>query len=136
MRGIWQEVHRGELTKLGLDTGAGLASHLRLKAYLRGTGLASHLRLKIFCHNENSIRYEYYLVSSICWRTCSLKIVVTGGAGFIGSHLRARFLEDVHILLFVDILFIVSEQNIDSLNNNLSFTFFQHDVTHTSLFEA
>src|SRR5260221_4083135 len=133
MRGIWQEEHFGKLTGLGLDPGAGLASHLRLKAYLRGTGLASHLRLK---NNENSIRYEYYLSSSVLWRSCSLKIVVTGGAGFIGSHLCARLLEDGHSVLCVDNLLTGSEQNIDSLRVNPCFTFLQHDVTHPFNFEA
>src|SRR6266436_8103303 len=106
---------------------------MRLKAYLRGGGLASHLRLK---NNENSIRYEYYLISSVLWRSCSLKIVVTGGAGFIGSHLCARLLEDGHSVLCVDNLLTGSEQNIDSLRVNPCFTFLQHDVTHPFNFEA
>lgn len=65
-----------------------------------------------------------------------LKIVVTGGAGFIGSHLCARLLEDGHSVLCVDNLLTGSEQNIDSLRNNPRFTFLQHDVTHPFSFEA
>ncbi len=41
-----------------------------------------------------------------------MKIVVTGGAGFIGSHLCARLLEDGHSVLCVDSLLTGSEQNI------------------------
>jgi nucleoside-diphosphate-sugar epimerase len=65
-----------------------------------------------------------------------LKIVVTGGAGFIGSHLCARLLDDGHDVLCVDNLLTGSEQNIDSLRNNPHFTFVQHDVTQPFSFEA
>jgi nucleoside-diphosphate-sugar epimerase len=65
-----------------------------------------------------------------------LKIVVTGGAGFIGSHLCARLLEDGHSVLCVDNLLTSSEQNIDSLRNNSRFVFLQHDVTQPFNFEA
>jgi nucleoside-diphosphate-sugar epimerase len=65
-----------------------------------------------------------------------LKIVVTGGAGFIGSHLCARLLKDGHSVLCVDNLLTGSEQNLDSLRNNPRFTFVQHDVTQPFGFEA
>ena len=65
-----------------------------------------------------------------------MKIVVTGGAGFIGSHLCARLLEDGHSVLCVDNLLTSSEQNIDSLRNNSRFVFLQHDVTQPFNFEA
>jgi nucleoside-diphosphate-sugar epimerase len=65
-----------------------------------------------------------------------LKIVVTGGAGFIGSHLCARLLEDGHSVLCVDNLLTSSEQNIDSLRNNSRFVFLQHDVTQPFNFDA
>ncbi len=65
-----------------------------------------------------------------------MKIVVTGGAGFIGSHLCARLLEDGHSVLCVDNLLTGSEQNIESLRNNSGFTFLQHDITQPFNFEA
>ncbi len=65
-----------------------------------------------------------------------MKIVVTGGAGFIGSHLCARLLDDGHSVLCVDNLLTGSEQNIESLRNNSRFTFLQHDVTQPLNFEA
>jgi nucleoside-diphosphate-sugar epimerase len=65
-----------------------------------------------------------------------LKIVVTGGAGFIGSHLCARLLEDGHSVLCVDNLLTGSEQNIKSLRNNPHFTFLEQDVTQPFSFEA
>jgi len=57
-----------------------------------------------------------------------LKIVVTGGAGFIGSNLCARLLNEGHTVICVDNLITGSTKNIDSLLNNPHFTFLQHDV--------
>ncbi len=65
-----------------------------------------------------------------------MKVVVTGGAGFIGSHLCARLLEDGHSVLCVDNLLTGSEQNIESLRNNPRFTFLEQDVTQSFSFEA
>src|SRR2546421_6818812 len=76
------------------------------------------------------------LIPSILWRSNSLKIVVTGGAGFIGSHLCARLLEDGHSVLCVDNLITGAERNIEPLRNNPRFTFLQHDVTQPLSFEA
>ncbi len=65
-----------------------------------------------------------------------MKIVVTGGAGFIGSHLCARLLEDGHSVLCVDNLLTGSAQNIEPLFKNSQFTFLQQDITQPFSFEA
>jgi len=65
-----------------------------------------------------------------------LKILVTGGAGFIGSHLCARLLEEGHEVLCVDNLITGSEQNIEPLRDNPRFTFLKHDVTRPFSFKA
>jgi nucleoside-diphosphate-sugar epimerase len=65
-----------------------------------------------------------------------LKIVVTGGAGFIGSHLCARLIDEGHTVLCVDNLLTGSTKNIASLHNHPHFTFVQHDVTQEFPFEA
>jgi nucleoside-diphosphate-sugar epimerase len=58
-----------------------------------------------------------------------LKIVVTGGAGFIGSHLCSYLLEAGHSVLCVDKIITGSTQNIAHLLNNPDFSFLEHDVT-------
>ena len=58
-----------------------------------------------------------------------MKIVVTGGAGFIGSHLCARLLQEGHNVLCVDTMLTGSQKNIAALHNHPQFTFLQHDVT-------
>ena len=46
------------------------------------------------------------------------KILVTGGAGFLGSHLCERLLNDGHDVLCVDNFFTGSKQNIAHLMSN------------------
>jgi nucleoside-diphosphate-sugar epimerase len=65
-----------------------------------------------------------------------LKIIVTGGAGFIGSHLCARLLDEGHQVVCVDNLITGSTHNIESLRNFSHFTFLQHNVTQPFSCEA
>jgi len=57
------------------------------------------------------------------------KILVTGGAGFIGSHLCRRLLDEGHEVLCVDNFFTGNKDNILDLLSNPRFEFLRHDVT-------
>jgi UDP-glucuronate decarboxylase len=57
------------------------------------------------------------------------RVLVTGGAGFIGSHLCGRLLEDGHEVLCADNFFTGSKENIRSLFDNNRFELLRHDVT-------
>jgi len=57
------------------------------------------------------------------------KVLITGGAGFIGSHLCRRILEEGHEVLCVDNFFTGSKDNILALFKNPRFEFLRHDVT-------
>lgn len=57
------------------------------------------------------------------------RVLVTGGAGFIGSHLCDRLLEQGHEVICADNLFTGSKQNIDHLHGHPRFEFMRHDVT-------
>ncbi|SNT36891.1 UDP-glucuronic acid decarboxylase family protein [Tropicimonas sediminicola] len=57
------------------------------------------------------------------------RILVTGGAGFIGSHLIDKLLEQGHEVLCLDNLFTGTKRNIDHLHGNPRFEFMRHDVT-------
>jgi len=59
----------------------------------------------------------------------SKRVLVTGGAGFIGSHLSERLLRDNCDVLCVDNYFTGSKQNIAGLLNNPAFEAMRHDVT-------
>ena len=55
--------------------------------------------------------------------------LVTGGAGFLGSHLSDRLLAEGHRVIAVDNLLTGSEANIAHLAGNSDFDFIKHDVT-------
>lgn len=57
------------------------------------------------------------------------RVLVTGGSGFLGSHLCDRLLNDGHEVLCVDNLFTGAKINIQHLHNNPLFEFIRHDVT-------
>lgn len=57
------------------------------------------------------------------------RILVTGGAGFLGSHLTDRLLDQGHEVICLDNLFTGTKRNIDHLHNHPRFEFMRHDVT-------
>lgn len=57
------------------------------------------------------------------------RILVTGGAGFIGSHLCERLIEAGHDVLCVDNFFTGSRANVLALNGHPRFELMRHDVT-------
>ena len=62
---------------------------------------------------------------------CALRkrILVTGGAGFLGSHLCERLLADGHDVLCLDNFFIGTKDNIAHLLDQPYFELMRHDVT-------
>jgi len=58
-----------------------------------------------------------------------MRILVTGAAGFLGSHLVDRLLRDGNEVLGVDNLYTGSKANIEHLSANTQFEFLRHDVT-------
>ena len=58
-----------------------------------------------------------------------MRILVTGGAGFVGSHLCDRLLSDGHDVIAMDNLVTGSTDNIAHLAGNRHFKFIFHDVT-------
>ncbi|HEV7779606.1 MAG TPA: UDP-glucuronic acid decarboxylase family protein [Luteibacter sp.] len=57
------------------------------------------------------------------------RILVTGGAGFLGSHLCDRLLRDGHDVLCLDNFFTGSKRNVEHLFGNPYFELMRHDVT-------
>ena len=58
------------------------------------------------------------------------RILVTGGAGFIGSHLCEKLINQGHDVICLDNYFTGSKQNISHLMDNHFFEMVRHDVTH------
>ncbi|MBN1487855.1 MAG: SDR family oxidoreductase [Anaerolineae bacterium] len=59
-----------------------------------------------------------------------MRILITGGAGFIGSHLCDRYLSEGHEVIAMDNLSTGSEENIAHLFGKPGFSFIKHNVTH------
>ena len=68
-----------------------------------------------------------------------MKVLITGGAGFIGSHLCERLLADGHAVVCVDNLITGATNNVASLSRKPGFRFLRHDISkpleQTQLFD-
>jgi UDP-glucuronate decarboxylase len=65
-----------------------------------------------------------------------MRIVVTGGAGFIGSHLCERLLHDGHEVICIDNFFTGRRENIAPLLDDYRFELVRHDVIEPILLEV
>jgi dTDP-glucose 4,6-dehydratase len=59
-----------------------------------------------------------------------MRVLITGGAGFLGSHLCDRFLAEGHTVIAMDNLITGTTDNIAHLAGHERFTFVKHDVTN------
>lgn len=64
------------------------------------------------------------------------RILITGGAGFLGSHLCERLLKEGNDILCVDNFYTGSKKNIHHLMDNKNFELLRHDVTHPLFVEV
>lgn len=69
-------------------------------------------------------------------KTINKTVLVTGGSGFIGSHLCRKLLDLGHDVLCVDNLFTGSKSNIRDLLSHPNFEFMRHDITFPLYVEA
>ncbi len=65
-----------------------------------------------------------------------IRCLVTGGAGFIGSHLCRFLINKGYKVICVDNLFTGSKENIKDLMNNFDFEFIQHDIVNPLYLEV
>jgi len=65
-----------------------------------------------------------------------MRVLVTGGAGFIGSHLCERLLKEGHEVICLDNFFTGNKRNISHLQDNHAFELIRHDVTEPILLEV
>jgi dTDP-glucose 4,6-dehydratase len=59
-----------------------------------------------------------------------VRVLITGGAGFLGSHLCDRFLAEGHTVIAMDNLITGNTANIEHLAGRENFLFIKHDVTN------
>ncbi len=65
-----------------------------------------------------------------------MRCLVTGGAGFLGSHLCERLLSDGHEVICLDNFFTGRRVNVEHLRENPNFELLRHDVTEPILLEV
>ena len=64
------------------------------------------------------------------------RTVVTGGAGFLGSHLCDRFLAEGHEVVCVDNLISGNLANLEHLNGNRRFSYIEHDISQSLVLDG
>lgn len=64
------------------------------------------------------------------------RILVTGGAGFLGSHICERLVADKHDVICLDNFFTSQKSNVDHLLDKPNFELVRHDVTHPITLEV
>ncbi|OGR12861.1 MAG: NAD-dependent dehydratase [Deltaproteobacteria bacterium RIFOXYB12_FULL_58_9] len=66
----------------------------------------------------------------------SKRILVTGGAGFIGSHLCERLVAEGHDVICLDNFFTGRKENVEHLRDNANFELIRHDIVEPLLVEV
>src|SRR6478736_3219103 len=69
-------------------------------------------------------------------RMARRRILVTGGSGFLGSHLCERLIADGHEVVCLDNFFTGSRVNVEHLLDNHRFELVRHDVTEPLIMEV
>jgi UDP-glucuronate decarboxylase len=58
-----------------------------------------------------------------------VRVLITGGAGFLGSHLSDKFISEGHQVLVADNFYTGSRENVKHLMSNNNFELLRHDIT-------
>ena len=64
------------------------------------------------------------------------KVLVTGGAGFVGSFLCDRLIDEGHEVISIDNFFTGNKENLRQLQNNPNFELMRHDIVKPVLLEV
>lgn len=105
---------------------------------LKGISYSPHNILVYFSLQRMTI---LFIIEIICDRICLKEglmknILITGGAGFIGSHLSEKLLEQGNHVLCLDNFFTGSRKNVEHLMDNKEFELIRHDIIEPIILEV
>ena len=88
-------------------------------------------KVGIFFHYEQffKLKFKSLLIIKIILMYTKKRVLITGGAGFLGSHLCRRLLEEGNEVICVDNFFTGMRGNVSGLLDNSNFELIRHDVT-------
>ena len=81
------------------------------------------------CDSGAHSKNEIFLHNSLDWGGSILRVLITGGAGFLGSHLSERLLSDGHEIICLDNFYTGNRKNVEHLFDYPNFELVRHDVT-------
>ena len=97
--------------------------------------LLSAQQMDVFCSKGHVRLLNFSVLSSISGRRngtsepADVRVVITGAAGFVGSHLADRYLAEGHDVVGLDNLLTGSPENLRDADGNARFTFVHADVS-------
>ncbi len=97
------------------------------------SGLRSAPRKRVLMKVNRGFKSHHHRHNANCKADakvgCKMRLLVTGGAGFLGSHLCERLLREGHEVIALDNLFTGSRKNLSEITSHPNFSLVLHDVT-------
>eukprot|EP00602_Paraphysomonas_sp_CaronLab_P004734 CAMPEP_0185019550 /NCGR_PEP_ID=MMETSP1103-20130426/2163_1 /TAXON_ID=36769 /ORGANISM="Paraphysomonas bandaiensis, Strain Caron Lab Isolate" /LENGTH=373 /DNA_ID=CAMNT_0027549931 /DNA_START=262 /DNA_END=1383 /DNA_ORIENTATION=+ len=110
-------------------------SNDEIKSFVTNEVRGQILDIHAKASTTNSLQHKYPPVAKLSTRD-QLRILVSGGSGFVGSHLVDRLMMQGHRVIVVDNMFTGRAQNVQQWQNHPNFQLIIHDVVEPIMLEV